>query len=162
MLSTGGVPLRHALRPTNGWGAQLLGVPVTRAGRTVVRLKGGDPSVFARGVDEMGSLSDAGIPWEIVPGITAGLAAAAYCEIPITHYDDASAVALVVGQERRSKQTARLDYGLLAKVPGTLIRRAKSCAGGMDLTLEEFVRRCVEGRVNQIEASRDRPRRRSR
>jgi uroporphyrinogen III methyltransferase/synthase len=81
----------------------------------------GDPSVFARGTDEIGPLSDAGIPWEIVPGITAGLAAAAYCEIPITHYDDASAVALVVGQERRSKATASLDYGLLADFPGTLI-----------------------------------------
>ena len=92
-----------------------------RSGRTIVRLKGGDPSVFARGTDEIGPLSDAGIPWEIVPGITAGLAAAAYCEIPITHYDDASAVALIVGQERRSKATASLDYGLLAKFPGTLI-----------------------------------------
>ena len=62
-------------------------------GRTVVRLKGGDPSIFGRGADEVGALRDAGIPLEIVPGITAGLAVAAYCEIPITHHDDASAVA---------------------------------------------------------------------
>ena len=71
-----------------------------RRGRTVVRLKGGDPSVFGRGADETGALRDAGIPFEIVPGITAGLAAAAFCEIPITHHDDASAVALIAGRER--------------------------------------------------------------
>jgi len=92
-----------------------------RAGKTVVRLKGGDPSVFGRGADEIEPLREAGIPFEIVPGITAGLAVAAYCEIPVTHHDDASAVALVAGQERQSKEVSGLDYGVLAEFPGTLI-----------------------------------------
>ena len=92
-----------------------------RAGRTVVRLKGGDSSVFGRGADEIEPLREAGIPYEIVPGITAGLAAAAYCEIPITHHDDASAVALIAGQERHTKTESCLDYGVLAGFPGTLV-----------------------------------------
>jgi len=92
-----------------------------RNGKTVVRLKGGDPSVFGRGADEIEPLRNAGIPFEIVPGITAGLALAAYCEIPVTHHDDASAVALVAGQERRAKTESHLDYGVLAEFPGTLI-----------------------------------------
>ena len=88
----------RALSPTE---ITTLMVEHARAGRTVVRLKGGDPSVFGRGADETAALRDAGIPFEIVPGITAGLAVAAYCEIPITQQDDASAVALVAGRERR-------------------------------------------------------------
>ncbi len=90
-------------------------------GRTVVRLKGGDPSIFGRGADETEPLREAGVPLEIVPGITAGLATAAYCEIPITHHDDASAVALITGQERQGKSASRLDYEALANFPGTLI-----------------------------------------
>ncbi|HKJ01643.1 MAG TPA: uroporphyrinogen-III C-methyltransferase [Longimicrobiales bacterium] len=92
-----------------------------RRGRTTVRLKGGDPSVFGRGADETGALRRAGIPFEVVPGITAGLALAAYCEIPVTHQDDASALALVVGRERDAKEESGLDYGALAAFPGTLI-----------------------------------------
>ncbi|NQU25011.1 MAG: uroporphyrinogen-III C-methyltransferase [Candidatus Nealsonbacteria bacterium] len=92
-----------------------------RAGRVVVRLKGGDPSVFGRGADEIEPLRAAGVPFEIVPGITSGLAVAAYCEIPITHHDDASAVALIAGQERRAKTESHLDYGALAQFPGTLV-----------------------------------------
>jgi uroporphyrinogen III methyltransferase/synthase len=92
-----------------------------RCGKTVVRLKGGDPSVFGRGGDEIEALRSAGIPFEIVPGITAGLAVAAYCEIPVTHHVDASAVALIAGQERQSKAASHLDYGVLASFPGTLI-----------------------------------------
>ncbi len=99
--------------------AQML--DAARKGKTVVRLKGGDPLVFGRGADEIEPLRDAGIPFEIVPGITVGLAVAAYCEIPITHHDDASAVALVAGQERRAKTTSHLDYGVLAEFPGTLV-----------------------------------------
>ena len=92
-----------------------------RKGRTVVRLKGGDPSVFGRGADETEALRHAGTPYEIVPGITAGFAAAAYCEIPITCHDRASAVALVTGRERCNKAASSLDYHALARFPGTLI-----------------------------------------
>ena len=90
-------------------------------GRTVVRLKGGDPSIFGRGADEIEPLREAGVPLEIVPGITAGLATAAYCEIPITHHEDASAVALITGRERQGKSVSCLDYDALANFPGTLI-----------------------------------------
>ena len=90
-------------------------------GRTVVRLKGGDPLIFGRSGDEAEALREAGIPFEIVPGITAGLAAAAFCEIPITHHDDASAVALVTAREREAKTASRLDQKALAEFPGTLI-----------------------------------------
>lgn len=96
-------------------------VEEARKGLTVARLKGGDPSIFGRGADEVGALHDAGIPLEIVPGITAGLAVAAYCEIPITHHEDASAVALIAGQERHTKKESHLDFGVLAHFPGTLI-----------------------------------------
>ena len=92
-----------------------------RKGRTVVRLKGGDPSIFGRGADEAGALREAGIPFEIVPGLTAALAVAAFCEIPITHHEDASAVALVAGHERHEKAASCLDYAALAKFPGTLV-----------------------------------------
>jgi uroporphyrinogen III methyltransferase/synthase len=92
-----------------------------RAGRTVVRLKGGDPSIFGRGADETAALREAGVPFEIVPGITSGLALAAYCELPITQQDDASAVALVTGRERDDKTTSCLDYDSLASFPGTLV-----------------------------------------
>jgi len=91
-----------------------------RAGRSVVRLKSGDASVFGRGSDEMETLRGAGIPFEVVPGITAGLAVAAYCEIPVTHHADASAVALVTGRERDEKADLQLDRGL-AEFPGTLV-----------------------------------------
>jgi uroporphyrinogen III methyltransferase/synthase len=96
-------------------------VTEARAGKTVVRLKGGDPSVFGRGADEVAALREAQVPYEIVPGITAGLAVAAYCEIPVTHHDDASAVALVTGRERDDKAESALDYAALAQFPGTLI-----------------------------------------
>jgi uroporphyrinogen III methyltransferase/synthase len=99
-------------------------VAEARAGRTVVRLKGGDPSVFGRGADETGALGDAGVPYEVVPGITSGLAVAAYSEIPVTQQDDASCVALVAAHERTSKEErgqSCLDFAALAAFPGTLV-----------------------------------------
>lgn len=96
-------------------------VAEAQRGRTVVRLKGGDPSVFGRGADEIAPLREAGIPYEIVPGITSGLAAAAYCEIPVTHQDDASAIALIAGHERDDKEESNLDAAALAAFPGTLV-----------------------------------------
>ncbi len=92
-----------------------------KAGRTVVRLKGGDPSVFGRAADETDALRAAGVPFEIVPGITTGLAVAAYCEIPITHHAHASAVALIAGRERDDKADSALDLQALARFPGTLV-----------------------------------------
>jgi uroporphyrinogen III methyltransferase/synthase len=87
----------------------------------VVRLKGGDPFVFGRGGEEAEALRAAGIPFAIVPGVTAGVAAAAYAGIPVTHRDAASAVAFVTGHEDPTKPESALDWDALAAFPGTLV-----------------------------------------
>ena len=92
-----------------------------RAGRSVVRLKGGDPFVFGRGGEEAEALADAGVEFEVVPGVTAGIAAPAYAGIPVTHRDDASAVAFVTGHEDPEKPETALDWEALARFPGTLV-----------------------------------------
>lgn len=92
-----------------------------RAGRAVVRLKGGDPFVFGRGGEEADALRAAGVAYEIVPGVTAALGATACAGIPLTHRDHASAVALITGHERPGKPDSRLDYAALARFPGTLV-----------------------------------------
>jgi uroporphyrinogen III methyltransferase/synthase len=74
-----------------------------RAGKRVVRLKGGDPFVFGRGGEEALVLREAGIPFEVVPGVTSGVAAPAYAGIPVTHRERASAVALITGHENPDK-----------------------------------------------------------
>jgi uroporphyrinogen III methyltransferase / synthase len=105
---------------------QSLLVDRARAGRSVVRLKGGDPFVFARGGEEAEALAEAGVPFEVVPGVTAGVAAPAYAGVPVTHRDDASAVAFVTGHEDPDKAGggaagSGLDYTTLASFPGTLV-----------------------------------------
>ena len=92
-----------------------------RAGRTVVRLKGGDPFVFGRGGEEAEALAAAGVPFEVVPGVTAGIAAPAYAGIPVTHRDEASAVAFVAGHEDPAKDEGAIDWQALAAFPGTLV-----------------------------------------
>jgi uroporphyrinogen III methyltransferase/synthase len=96
-------------------------VEAARAGRSVVRLKGGDPFVFGRGGEEGEDLRQAGIEFEVVPGVTAGVAATAYAGIPVTHRDDASAVAFVTGHEDPTKAESALDWEALAAFPGTLV-----------------------------------------
>lgn len=90
-------------------------------GQTVVRLKGGDPDVFGKSAEETEALRSAGIPYEIVPGVTAALAAGGYAEVPLTHGDHSSCLAFVTGQERRHKKGPALDYPALADFPGTLV-----------------------------------------
>jgi uroporphyrinogen III methyltransferase / synthase len=92
-----------------------------RAGRSVVRLKGGDPFVFGRGGEEAAALAEAGIRFEVVPGVTAGVAAAAYAGIPVTHRGLASAVAFLTGHEDPDKPESALDWSALARFPGTLV-----------------------------------------
>ncbi|MCA9030085.1 MAG: uroporphyrinogen-III C-methyltransferase, partial [Planctomycetaceae bacterium] len=91
------------------------------AGNCVVRLKGGDPFIFGRGSEEAAALAAAGIPYEVVPGITAATAASAYAGISLTHRNHASAVAFVTGHEDPDKVESALDYHELAKFPGTLV-----------------------------------------
>ncbi|MBA3358601.1 MAG: uroporphyrinogen-III C-methyltransferase, partial [Thermoleophilaceae bacterium] len=90
-------------------------------GQEVVRLKGGDPFVFGRGGEESEALADAGVPFEVVPGVTSGVAAPAYAGIPVTHRDLASAVAFVTGHEDPEKGESALDWDALARFPGTLV-----------------------------------------
>ncbi len=93
-----------------------------RAGRTVVRLKGGDPFVFGRGGEEALALHEAGIPFEVVPGVSAGVAAPAYAGIPVTHRGRATAVALVTGHTREDgPDESTLAWPALAAFPGTLV-----------------------------------------
>ena len=92
-----------------------------RAGALVVRLKGGDPFVFGRGGEEALAVRAAGIDFEVVPGVTAGVAAAAYAGIPVTHRGLASAVAFVTAHEDPGKERSALDWDALAAFPGTLV-----------------------------------------
>jgi uroporphyrinogen III methyltransferase/synthase len=105
--------------PQGEIGARL--IEAAQAGKSVVRLKGGDPFVFGRGGEEGEALRVAGVEFEVVPGVTAGVAATAYAGIPVTHRDDASAVAFVTGHEDPEKTESALDWDALARFPGTLV-----------------------------------------
>jgi uroporphyrinogen III methyltransferase/synthase len=96
-------------------------VDAARQGKMVVRLKGGDPLVFGRGAEEAEAFRAAGIAYEIVPGVTAALAAAACAEIPLTRRGVASAVAFVTGHEDPTNPAPGLDWTALARFPGTLV-----------------------------------------
>jgi uroporphyrinogen III methyltransferase/synthase len=96
-------------------------IDAARAGRRVVRLKGGDPFIFGRGGEEAEALAEAGVEYEIVPGVTAALGAAAYAGLPLTHRNHASAVAFITGHERPDKEDSSLDWAALAHFPGTLV-----------------------------------------
>lgn len=96
-------------------------VDTVRAGKTVVRLKGGDPFVFGRGGEEAQSLRKEGLDFEIVPGITSGIAAAAYAGIPVTHRDFASTVTFITGHEDPTKTESSLDWKVLGALQGTRV-----------------------------------------
>ncbi len=91
------------------------------AGRTVARVKGGDPFVFGRGGEEASRLRAQGIPFEVVPGVTAGIAGPAYAGIPVTHREHAPGVAFVTGHENPDKPESTIDWPGLAGFPGTLV-----------------------------------------
>jgi uroporphyrinogen III methyltransferase/synthase len=96
-------------------------IDAARQGKRVVRLKGGDPFVFGRGGEEAEALRAAGIPFEVVPGVTAALGAAACAGIPLTHRQLSSAVAFVTGHENPDKGEPVIDWAALAHFPGTLV-----------------------------------------
>jgi uroporphyrinogen III methyltransferase/synthase len=91
------------------------------AGKKVVRLKGGDPYVFGRGGEEAQVLVRAGVPFEVVPGVTSAIAAPAYAGIPVTHRDFASTVTFVTGHEDPTKAESSIDWAHLARLRGTKI-----------------------------------------
>ena len=91
------------------------------AGKTVVRLKGGDPFIFGRGSEEAAALAAASIDFEVVPGVTAAVAAGEYSGLSFTHRDYASAVAFVTAHEDPAKDHPALDYAVIARFPGTLV-----------------------------------------
>ncbi|MFH5803534.1 uroporphyrinogen-III C-methyltransferase [Alienimonas sp. DA493] len=91
-----------------------------QAGRRVVRLKGGDPSIFGRGTEEADALLAAGVPVEVVPGVTAAIAASGLSGIPLTHRDRAGAVCFVTGHDA-GRRRERIDWRALAAFPGTRV-----------------------------------------
>jgi len=109
-------------------------VELGRAEKTVVRLKGGDPYVFGRGGEEALALAETGLPFEVVPGITSGIAALAYAGIPVTHRGVSTSVAFVTGHEDPAKGESDIDWTRLANGAETLVlymgvgRLAEICA----------------------------------
>jgi uroporphyrinogen III methyltransferase/synthase len=96
-------------------------VRLGREGKRVVRLKGGDPLVFGRGSEEAQALAEAGVSFEIVPGVTAGIAAPAYAGIPVTHRGAATSVTFVTGHEDPTKDHTTVDWQALARAGGTIV-----------------------------------------
>src|SRR5256712_3990416 len=92
-----------------------------REGKTVVRLKGGDPYVFGRGGEEAEQLADAGIPFEVVPGVSSFVAVPNYAGIPLTHRDFCSRLTLITGHEDPAKEASRIDWAHVAQTPGTKV-----------------------------------------
>lgn len=108
-------------------------------GFSVLRLKGGDPFVFGRCAEEMSVLDEAGVPYEIVPGVTASLACAAYSGIPLSHREFGSSISFLTGHEDINKESLRVNFSKFAKVGGTL------CVYMGMSKIEEIVGRLQEG-----------------
>jgi uroporphyrinogen III methyltransferase/synthase len=96
-------------------------VKLAREGKRVVRLKGGDPFLFGRGSEEAQALNDSSVSFEIVPGVTAGIAAPAYAGIPVTHRGLATSVTFVTGHEDPAKPDTQTNWSALAKSGGTIV-----------------------------------------
>jgi len=94
-------------------------VDKAKEGKMVVRLKGGDPFMFGRGGEEAETLTDAGIPWEVVPGVSSGIAASAYAAIPLTHRDCASSVTFITGHDAATKP--KVEWNKIRKAYNSLV-----------------------------------------
>lgn len=110
-----------------------------RSGKRVVRLKGGDPFIFGRGGEEAEAAAEAGIAFEVVPGVTSAVSVPAYAGIPVTHRTLASAVTVVTGHEDATKSRPAVEWPTLAAARGTLV-----CLMGIK-NLAVIVRRLLEG-----------------
>ena len=118
LVYVGKQPDRHALSQDE---INDLLVAEARAGNAVVRFKGGDPFVLGRGSEEAQACRDAGVAYEVVPGVTSAIAGPAYAGIPVTHRGVAPAFAVVTGHEDPTKDDTQVDYDALAAFPGTLV-----------------------------------------
>jgi uroporphyrinogen III methyltransferase/synthase len=117
-------------------------VEKAKLGQTVVRLKGGDPCIFGRIGQELSALTEAGINFEIVPGITAAVAAAEYAGIILTDRDYSSQVVFITGQEAQGKQKSNIDWDLLAKFSGTIV--FYMAMGNLELIVKRLIRSGME------------------
>jgi len=99
---------------------QLL-IKKAREGKTVVRLKGGDPYVFGRGAEEAEQLADAQVPFEVVPGVSSFVAVPNYAGVPLTHRDFSSRLTLITGHQDPAKEPSTIDWAQVAKTPGTKV-----------------------------------------
>ncbi len=117
-IDVGKAPGRAAMRQDE---VNAVLVACGRAGKAVVRLKGGDPFVFGRGGEEAGALATAGIPFEVVPGVTSAIAAPAYAGIPVTHRGVSTHFTVVTGHEDPAKDGPDTDWDALARAGGTLV-----------------------------------------
>jgi uroporphyrin-III C-methyltransferase len=109
-------------RPGRGVPQELISallVTLAESARTVVRLKGGDPFVFGRGGEEAAALLEAGVPFEVVPGVTSAVAAPAAAGVPVTHRGVSAAVTIVTGHRRHGEPD--IDWRALARVGGTIV-----------------------------------------
>src|SRR6266496_2471599 len=142
---------------------QLL-IAKAREGKTVVRLKGGDPYVFGRGGEEAEQLADAEVKFEVVPGVSSFVAVPNYAGIPLTHRGFASKITLITGHEDPAKEASNIDWEQVAKTPGTKVimmgtdrigEIAKRLAGfGMDPTTPiAMVRWGTTGQQQSIEGT---------
>jgi uroporphyrinogen III methyltransferase/synthase len=118
LVDVGKLPDRHKLTQDE---INALIVDRALAGEAVVRFKGGDPFVLARGSEEAQACLAAGVPFEVVPAVTSGIAAPAYAGIPVTHRHVSPAFAVVTGHEDPTKDETQVDYDALARFPGTLL-----------------------------------------
>ena len=117
-IYAGKTPDRHTLSQDE---INALLIEKAREGKRVVRLKGGDPFVFGRGGEEAQALAAAGVPFEIIPGISSAIAAPAYAGIPVTHRGIATSFAVITGHEDASKDSSAIDWSRIAIGADTLI-----------------------------------------
>ncbi len=118
------------------------------SGKTVVRLKGGDPGIFSRGAEEIANLAEAGINFEIVPGVTAATAAAEYAGILLTDRQYSSQVVFITGQEAKGKEKSNIDWHLLAKFSGTIV--FYMAMGNMDYIAKQLIENGMDENTSAV------------